>query len=261
MGANVESVLQEGGTRKTTSRRFAPWHAADAIFFPALLAFLWLGILAGFVPEIVDHIARQKPPYLWIVHVHAVFFAGWLVLLTIQMGLVRARNLGLHRRMGRMGFYLLPIMLVLGFVTSVMVDRLSLAHPGSHPQFLSIQLSDLVSFGILVPSALYLRGDSASHKRLMILATTSIANAGFIRWWGPHLSHWLGDGYFSFLSRNFSSDFLIIGTMIVYDIVTRGRPNRALLFGGSLVVGIETLAVFLYFDSGWTSLAVRIIRP
>jgi hypothetical protein len=261
MGANVETVLQEGGAPKTTSRRFAPWHAADAIFFPALLAFLWLGILAGFVPEIVDHIAKQKPPYLWIVHVHAVFFVGWLVLLTIQMGLVRARNLGLHRRMGRMGFYLMPIMLVLGLVTSVMVDRSLLAHPGSRPQFLSIQLSDLVSFGILVASALYLRGDGASHKRLMILATTSIANAGFIRWWGPHLSHWLGDGYFSFLSRNFSSDFLIIGIMFTYDLATRGGPNRGLLFGAPLVVGVEMLAVFLYFDPSWASLAVRIIQP
>jgi len=102
MGANVESTLHEDGARKTTSRRFAPWHAADAIFFPALLAFLWLGILAGFVPEIVDHIVKRKPPYLWIVHVHAVFFVGWLVLLTMQMSLVRARNLGLHRHLGRM---------------------------------------------------------------------------------------------------------------------------------------------------------------
>jgi len=68
-----------------------------------------------------------------------------------------------------------------------MVDRSSFANPGSHPQFLAIQLSDLVSFGILVAFALQLRGDSASHKRLMILATTSIANAGLfvggVRMW------------------------------------------------------------------------------
>jgi len=49
--------------------------------------------------------------------------------------------------------------------------------------------------------------------------------------------------------------------MFTYDFVTRGRPNTALLFGASLVAGIEILAVFLYFDASWASLAVRIIRP
>jgi uncharacterized membrane protein YozB (DUF420 family) len=261
MGANVESMLHGDGARNTSSHRFAPFHAADAIYFPALLAFLWLGILAGFVPQIIDHIVKQKSPYLWIVHVHAVFFVGWLVLLTVQMSLVRARYTGLHRRLGPIGFYLLPTMLVLGLITSVMVDRSAFGTPNWRPQFLSLQLSDLINFGILAAFALHLRGDSASHKRLMILATTSIVNAGFIRWWGPHVAHWLGDGYFSFLTRNFSSDFLIIGVMITYDFVTRGRPNRALAFGATLVVGIEMLAIFLYFDSSWIRLADQLIRP
>ena len=30
----------------------------------------------------------------------------------------------------------------------------------------------------------------------MLLGTIAICNAGFGRWWGPALSHWIGEGYF-----------------------------------------------------------------
>jgi hypothetical protein len=63
------------------SAGFASHHKADAIFFPCLLAFIWAGLLFGFVPEIHRHIVQHKPPYLWIVHLHAVVFVGWMVLL------------------------------------------------------------------------------------------------------------------------------------------------------------------------------------
>ncbi len=47
MGANVESTLHGDGVRNATRYRFAPFHAADVIYFPALIAFLWLGNTVG----------------------------------------------------------------------------------------------------------------------------------------------------------------------------------------------------------------------
>jgi hypothetical protein len=152
-------------------------------------------------------------------------------------------------------------MLALGLATSIMVDRAAFGTRQWAPQFLSIQLSDLINFGILAAFALRLRGDSASHKRLMLLATVCIVNAGFIRWWGPHTAHWFDHGYLSELTQMFLSDFLIVGVMIAYDLATRGRPNRGLTFGAPLVVGVEMLAVFLYFNPNWITFTGQLLRP
>jgi len=49
--------------------------------------------------------------------------------------------------------------------------------------------------------------------------------------------------------------------MLLYDTVTRGRPNRMLARGGALVVLCETLAGYLYFNPGWIALSDRLLRP
>ena len=72
---------------------FAPSHPWDRNFFLAYVALLWCGILGGFVPEIVQHIAQRKPPFPLIIHVHGIVFLGWLVLLTAQVVLMALHNI------------------------------------------------------------------------------------------------------------------------------------------------------------------------
>jgi uncharacterized membrane protein YozB (DUF420 family) len=254
-----ESAISMVG--RAARHKFASAHDADAVFFPAVLAIIWIGILGGFVPRIVAQFVEHKPPYLAIVHVHAAVFVGWLLLLTVQVGLVRSHNLPQHRRLGRLGAAWLPVMLILGLVASVIVARSKYGTPHWKPQFLAIQLADLTLFAVLTVSALLLRRDAASHKRLMLLGTVALSNAGFSRWWGPALAAWLGQGYLSKLAQDYLSDFLIVGTMLAYDIATRGRPNRALAQAAVVIVGIECLALYLYFDPGWIALTDRLLRP
>jgi hypothetical protein len=240
---------------------FAPHHKADAIFFPCVLAFIWAGLLFGFVPEIHRHIVQHKPPYLWIVHVHAVVFVGWMVLLTTQLGLVRSHNLALHKRLGRIAFYWGPVLVIVGLVTSVIVDRSRFGTPNWNPQFLSVQWGDLTNFAILLAFALRMRGNSAIHKRLMLLAVTALGNAGFARWWGDALESWLGPGYASEVIQEYLGDFLIIATLIAYDVVTRGRPNRAVIMGGALIAGVELFAIYLYLTPWWITFTDKLLRP
>jgi hypothetical protein len=195
--------------------RFAPFHKADPLFFPALLVWIWIGILAGFVPEIVTHITEHRPAYPWIVHVHGLVFVGWLALLTVQIALIRSRNVGLHRRIGVIGAYWAAALVAVGVVTAVMVDRSSFGTRRWNPQFLSVQLGDLVFFAILTAFALALRREGSTHKRLMLL----------------------------------------------YDTVTRGRPNAMLLRGAALVVLGEMLIVYLYSNPGWIALTDRLFQP
>jgi hypothetical protein len=79
---------------------FAPLHPWDRNFFLLYVLLLWCGILGGFVPEIVQHVAQNKPPFPLIVHVHVVVFLGWLAVLTAQVLLIRRRRADLHRKLG-----------------------------------------------------------------------------------------------------------------------------------------------------------------
>jgi len=162
--------------------RFAHFHKADPIFFPALLAWIWVGIPAGFVPDIITHITQRKPAYLWIVHIHGPVFVGWLALLTVQLTLICTRNVALHRRTGVIGAYWAAALVIIGVITSVIVDRSFFGTRRWDPQFLSVQLADLLLFGILTAFALALRREAPAHKRLMLLGTVALSNAGFARW-------------------------------------------------------------------------------
>jgi len=52
------------------------------------------------------------------------------------------------------------------------------------PQFFSVNLVDIVGFLILLGCGIALRKNPAAHKRMMILATVSLADPGFSRFEG-----------------------------------------------------------------------------
>jgi hypothetical protein len=107
--------------------RFARQHRWDRNFFLAYVALIWLGILSGFGPQVIKHIKTHAPAYPPIVHVHAVIFVGWLVLLTGQVLLIRSARFHLHRALGIAGAVLATVMIVIGPATALVVDRLRLA--------------------------------------------------------------------------------------------------------------------------------------
>ncbi|MGA7540076.1 MAG: hypothetical protein WBW93_15075 [Steroidobacteraceae bacterium] len=170
------------------STRFADPRRWDRNFFLLMVVLIWLGILMGFVPEIIGRIHAHKP-FPAVVYFHGAVFVSWLSLLTAQVLLIRFRRADLHRELGMAGTALYGAMLVLGLVTSIVVDYHAFATPRSDPLFFSIQLADMLAFAALGGAAIALRKSSDAHKRLMLLATIFIADAGFSRWWAPGLAH------------------------------------------------------------------------
>jgi uncharacterized membrane protein YozB (DUF420 family) len=239
---------------------FPPVHRADALFVPAVVAYIWAGLLFGFVPRLATHIAQHKV-YSTIAIVHSIVFSAWMALLTTQLVLVRSGNVTLHRRLGHAGVLLAPVLVIVGLMVSVHLHHVRFGTPRWDPQFLSIQLADLVNFSVLVGFALALRGDGASHRRLMLLAVTALSNAGFSRWWSASLGHLLGEGFVSELAQDYLGDFTIVAAMLAYDLLTRGRVNRSLAWGASLLVGVEVLAVALYSTPAWIAFSSWLLRP
>jgi hypothetical protein len=61
--------------------QFPKDHFWDRGFYPLFVGLIWLGVGLGFGPELVQHIKRGELPYPLVVHLHAVAFVSWVVLL------------------------------------------------------------------------------------------------------------------------------------------------------------------------------------
>lgn len=240
------------------STGFADHRRLDRNFFLLMVALIWLGILMGFVPEIIGRIQADKP-FPAVVYFHGAVFVTWLCLLTVQVLFIRFRRVDLHRELGMAGTALYGAMLVLGITTVVVVDHDLFATPHSDPSFLSIQLADMLTFAVLGGLAIALRKNPDAHKRLMILATVFIADAGFSRWWAPGLERFLGNGYWGNWAELYLSDFILAAMLGAYDLISRRRVYSAYVFGAVWGLGAELVAVWLYLSPWWKPVATVLI--
>jgi hypothetical protein len=239
--------------------RFEPHFAWDRYALPIFVALAWLGIIMGFVPEVAGKLEKHQFVFPLAVHFHAAVFVSWLVLFTTQVTLVRTGNVALHRKLGIVGVVLAGCVVVMGLVVSYVVDHAKFGTPEGDAPFLSIQLFDIVNFFCLASAGLLLRRDSAAHKRLMLLATFSIVDAGFGRWWGPGLEGALGKGFFGEWMALYLGDILLIVGLGFYDLSTRKRLHPVYATGATFALSMQALAAYLYVTPWWKPIATRLI--
>jgi hypothetical protein len=102
----------------------------------------------------------------------------------------------------------------------------------------------MLVFAIIVGAAFYYRRRPETHKRLMLLATIAILPAAvarlpfaFIQQIGPLAFFGLSD--------------LFIVPILLYDLVTRGRPHRATVLAGALIVISHPLRLLIGNTKAW----------
>jgi hypothetical protein len=242
------------------SRGFAPNHPWDRNFFLVMVALAWLGILRGFGGDIAERVRDHKPAFPPIVHVHAAVFVLWLVLFTVQILLIRSRKLAVHKRLGFALVFLAGLMVLLGPATALTVQHRAMGDPHADPSFLSVQFTDMLAFTGLTTAAILLRRSPAAHKRLILLGTLYITDAGYARWLANGLLHLLGGiSYWHFwVALYFGSDVLVILAGL-YDLATRRRLHPAYVAGAVWIFAVQMLAISLYFSAAWGTSAKRII--
>jgi len=239
---------------------FAPQHPADRNFFLLLVILTWLGVVSGFGLDMIAHFKGTRP-YPLIVHVHAALFVGWLVLLTTQVALIRNRRADIHRRLGVTAAWMIPVMVVVALATAWTVHRqIELLHPGNgHPQFISINITDMLGFSTLAFAGIALRRDSSAHKRLMLLSTLYLSTAGFARLWlltiGTADTHTFW-GFF--IAYNIGGDILV-ALLGAYDLATRRRLHPAFVLGAGWILANELAAAWLYFNPVWKAISIRLL--
>ena len=235
------------------SAPFAPQHPWDRNFYLLVAAGAWFGIAAGFGPDIAKHIQTHARPFPLIVHFHAVAFMAWLVLFTAQILLIRTRRVSLHRELGFAMIGLAAIMMVLGPATALIADHAKIGTPEADPGFLSIQFTDIIAFIGLLSGAVLFRDTAPVHKRLILLATLYITDAGFGRW--LFAMGMTGSDLPSFYGSLYLGPMVLILGLGAYDLVTRRRLHPAYVLGLVWIVAMQATAITLYNTPAWKSLA------
>jgi hypothetical protein len=256
----VAEAERSGRSPAPTKVGFANRHPWDRNFFLLYVVMIWLGIVLGFVPDMIRHVQLHKPAYPLAVHLHAAAMVGWLGLLTTQVLLVRAGRADIHRKLGMAGVALAVAVVALSPIAAVVTDRNRMLGPNPEPGFLSAQLLDIIAFAGAVSAAVALRANAAAHKRLILLATLCLVDAGFSRIWGRHAVYTaLGGGFWAFMAAVYLGNGVLIAGIGVYDLVTRRRLHPAYIAGSAWVVGLLLLGGLLYVSPWWTPIATTII--
>jgi hypothetical protein len=232
---------------------------SDRNAFLWLTALVWVAVVSGFGTDSFDHVQRHGLDYPLIVHFHAVAFVGYLALFTTQVALIRGGRADLHRRLGVAGATLAGVMLVLGPATALTVDAARFAASGHTPEFLAVQLTDILAFAGLTGTGLLLRGAPAAHKRLMLLGLIYISDAGFARFVNPLLAAPLGQGVWGeFAGFYLGSDLLMLG-LGAWDLATRRRLNPSYIAGATWMIALQLTARALLHSAAWKVLALHLI--
>jgi uncharacterized membrane protein len=240
--------------------RFVTFHRADRNFFLIFLLICWLGVIMGFAPPAMLRLsghARFVAPL--VLQVHALAFGSWLVLLTAQILLVRAKHAALHMKLGIAAFALVPVMAVSAYFSEIYTQRWHLAHPPNNYAFFIVPIFWVATFTGLATAALAARRNPSAHKRLILLATTVIVGAAYDRWWGDGLTAAFGDGLGGMLVNEFAAtDFIFLGA-VAYDLWTRGRVHRVYEIAVPAILLLEIATTFIYHSSRWLPIASHLV--
>jgi hypothetical protein len=248
--------MQQATTFEGTSAIPPPTVAAvqrERRFFGGIAVALTLTVFAGFSRTYYFNDWVAEPFALTpLLHWHGAAFSAWMLLLVAQTTLIAMHRVRLHMRLGVGGAVLAALLVPLGM--SVAITRTAsgaIAAQGATPLvFLAVPLIGMLVFAALVGAALYLRRDSATHKRLMILATVELATAGVARL--PFVENWGPPGFFGVAD-------LFVVALIVYDLVTRKRVHAATIWGALFLVVSQPLRLVVGGSGAWTAFATWLL--
>jgi uncharacterized membrane protein YozB (DUF420 family) len=225
--------------------------SAEHLFFTgmafAILGAVFLGFSRSFFlrPLFAPRGAPERFFYL-----HGAIFAAWFVLLAVQSSLVGLRKTRLHRRLGWIGAVLLLAMVVTGVEGALIAAR----RPGGFVdipvpplRFLAIPMTEMVLFPVLIGAAIALRRDPQSHKRLMLIGSTSIITAAVARW--PFAIMQAGPPAFLGITD------LFLVPIIAWDLYTRRRLHPATLWAGLALLVSQPLRLWLSGTDAWMAFA------
>ena len=249
---------QRGMNLNTVS---APQHSlakarisTERLFFFSITMLIGAAVFYGFGSEYVRFRAEYFPFPSLLVYFHAGLFFSWMLLLLTQASLVSAGDVAWHRRLGIAGFFLLCCMPIAGALTVTAAVAHNRFPPGFDGPwvFYYDSIASLLAFAGLAYFALRYRNSPQTHKRLILLATLVIGEAGIFRW--P--MHWIHAISYGVTMVTYS--FLLL--IVAYDFSSRKRIHPATLWGGLFLILYEETQNLIGHSQVWHGVASWILH-
>ncbi|TNE35065.1 MAG: hypothetical protein EP350_00570 [Alphaproteobacteria bacterium] len=231
-----------------------PSHSGDSEFrFFRIMAWIMSAIIvAGFVLNLA--MGRSTFAVPWQYHVHGVVFFCWVAIFLAQNTFIAGGNIAMHKRLGRLAYVWIPLMVVMGFVIMLTSMRRN-GGPFFFDQneFMISNTLQLLIFGGLAFASLKARRYSGWHRRLMFCAMAILT--------GPGLGRLLP---MPLLIPN-AWRIMIVVTMIfplvgmIADYRRNGKIHPAWLWGVGLVLGGQLVADLIAYSPLGVSLTEQVL--
>jgi hypothetical protein len=227
--------------------RFFPWMA---MLFAAIA-------VTGFTGTYFIPVASGRFDGLAYIHVHGALFFGWIAFMLLQVRLVHADRVRLHRRIGWAGAGIALAMALSGLQVGYLATLRDVAAGGgdfARGQMVNIVIEMLVFAG-LVAAAIAKRRDRESHKRLLLLATISVLGPAWLRF--RHLLPWVP---LPFVTFSLVADTLVL-VAIAHDRRTRRRVHPVYRWAGSGLIAVHLVELFAITSAPWLAMARLVLPP
>lgn len=153
------------------------------IYLPAALACLVIALL-GFWPRYFGPLILKGDLHpVPIIHLHAFVFTGWLILFITQAWLAASGRIATHMKIGRYLIWWGALILIVGWATAFdrFGARVALGDIEGAQRRLLAPLTDLLFFAPFLVAAWFYRRKPEIHKRLIIVATSTLLIAAVHR--------------------------------------------------------------------------------
>jgi hypothetical protein len=226
--------------------------------FYAGIAWLLAAVaIAGFAPRSLAIVNGAMPMPPLVVHLHAAVMAAWVTLLALQATLVLSGRLDLHRKLGLASLVVGPLLAIMLIAITIIRQNDAAGTPTYSivNNILFVQIRAVVLFPVFFIWALRTRRtDLETHKRMMLLATLAVLDAGIAR------MTWLPYNRFpvDYLAVHVYL-FLLLVPALVHDWLKLGRVHRAWLWGLALMVPWAVATHFAWGSEWWRELGPKLV--
>lgn len=140
--------------------------------FVALSGLMALIALVGFWPNYYGPLVAGTLSHPLLIHVHAIVFTGWLALFSLQAVLAATKRIQWHLKIGTIGIWYGLLLIGVGLTTGVL--RSADPQASDALRLLYVAIADMVMFAGFFGAAIVYRRKPQLHKRMMVVAATSL---------------------------------------------------------------------------------------
>jgi hypothetical protein len=216
-----------------------PGRRFDHLFFSAMIVLMLGTVLLGFAHSYYLAGTLHAPLPARVLHVHAVVFTAWMLLLLTQTLLASFHGIRIHRQLGMAGIILAILVGVLG----VLAAANSLARHAAGQDSALVPLTDLLIFIVLTGCAFHARSQPAAHKRLILIGSAGLLTPAIFRWPFPAFHH-------NFNLAVYTAD-AFVAMLVLYDLWSMRKVHRTTLLAGAFMILVQQLRLPIGDTAAW----------